>query len=293
MNDSTGPEPGVADKPCRAERIVLFTLDSLPSGVALHELVAALEGRVVAIVASRRYGGKYGSFVHQAVKNARRGGWSFLNYLSLEMVWYHPMAEVAHLVNRLRGRMDRVVRLRRLARRHRIPVIATREPNAAEVCERLRRLEPDLFVSFHFDHVICAPLRDIPRCGTINVHPGLLPDLRGPFPVLWAMIRAHEVIGVTVHGIDSDALDAGPVLLQKIVPFDPAEPVQAIHCRLARAGAALAADAIGGMEAGTLFPVSQPEEGAYDAYPRREDIALLQDRGGRLASLRQFARQFF
>jgi len=49
---------------------------------------------------------------------------------------------------------------------------------------------------------------------------------------------------------------------------------------------------VAAIEAGTALPVPQPG-GRYDSYPLREHVAMLRARGGRLASLRDFLRQFF
>ena len=46
-------------------------------------LFAALPGRIGVVVASRRYGGKYGGFWRQTFRNLRRSGRAFVDYLGL------------------------------------------------------------------------------------------------------------------------------------------------------------------------------------------------------------------
>jgi len=47
----------------------------------------------------------------------------------------------------------------------------------------------------------------------VNVHPSLLPGLRGAAPVEWAIIRGHETTGVTIIQLDA-GMDSGPILHQ-------------------------------------------------------------------------------
>src|SRR5205807_8515538 len=50
----------------------------------------------------------------------------------------------------------------------------------------------------------------------LNVHPSLLPELRGAAPVEWAILNGLEQTGVTIMLMDA-GLDSGPIL-HKIPP---------------------------------------------------------------------------
>lgn len=58
--------------------------------------------------------------------------------------------------------------------------------------ERLRAVGPDLCVTAAYGNILPRAFLDIPRCGTLNIHPSLLPWWRGAAPVP----RAIEVWGV-------------------------------------------------------------------------------------------------
>ena len=55
---------------------------------------------------------------------------------------------------------------------------------------------------------------NVPRHGTIQYHPSLLPRYRGPSSVNWPIIRGETRTGLTIFR-PSDGLDEGPVILQK------------------------------------------------------------------------------
>ena len=52
---------------------------------------------------------------------------------------------------------------------------------------------------------------DLPRLGTLNIHPSLLPQFRGAAPVQRALEAGATVTGVTV-AYTVLAMDAGPVV---------------------------------------------------------------------------------
>jgi len=54
----------------------------------------------------------------------------------------------------------------------------------------------------------------IPKHGTIQYHPSLLPKYRGPSSINWPIIRGDARTGLTIFR-PTDGLDEGPVILQK------------------------------------------------------------------------------
>ena len=51
----------------------------------------------------------------------------------------------------------------------------------------LRAYEPDLMTCWGFPWKIPQAALDVPRLGSINMHPALLPRHRGPIPLAWAL----------------------------------------------------------------------------------------------------------
>lgn len=78
---------------------------------------------------------------------------------------------------------------------------------------RLRDVKPDIGVVVAYGHILKPELLELPPRGMLNVHPSLLPGLRGAAPVEWAIIRGHETTGVTIMQLDA-GMDSGPILHQ-------------------------------------------------------------------------------
>lgn len=77
----------------------------------------------------------------------------------------------------------------------------------------LRSSRPDLALCWGFPWRIPQAALDVPRLGSINCHPAMLPRHRGPIPLAWAFREGDEQFGVTWHRMDAQ-LDTGAILAQ-------------------------------------------------------------------------------
>ena len=68
----------------------------------------------------------------------------------------------------------------------------------------------------------------IPRHGTIQYHPSLLPKYRGPSSINWPIIRGDTKTGLTIFR-PTDGLDEGPVILQKETPIGPDDTLGTVY----------------------------------------------------------------
>jgi methionyl-tRNA formyltransferase len=86
--------------------------------------------------------------------------------------------------------------------------------------ERLvRAYEPDLLTCWGFPWKIPQAALDVPRLGSINLHPALLPRHRGPIPLAWALREGDAAWGATWHRMDAE-LDTGNLLAQTTTPIE-------------------------------------------------------------------------
>ena len=80
--------------------------------------------------------------------------------------------------------------------------------------EAMRSLSADLGVMAYVLQFAPQELVNIPKHGTIQYHPSLLPKYRGPSSINWPLIRGEKKTGLTIFR-PTDGLDEGPVILQK------------------------------------------------------------------------------
>ncbi len=80
---------------------------------------------------------------------------------------------------------------------------------------KLTENEWDLFVVVAYNHILPEWLLELPKRKTINLHPSLLPYLRGPSPIRTAILEdKKDFVGVTVILLDKE-MDHGPILMQE------------------------------------------------------------------------------
>ncbi len=93
----------------------------------------------------------------------------------------------------------------------------------AETISELTTLDPELFVVADYGALLRQNVLDIPAKGTLNMHPSLLPRLRGPSPIRSAILTDERQTGITIMVLD-EAMDHGPIVAQKKIAIDPWPP---------------------------------------------------------------------
>ncbi|MFE6994723.1 methionyl-tRNA formyltransferase [Microbacterium sp. NPDC057659] len=142
-----------------------------------------------------------------------------------------------------------------------IPVIKAARLDA-EATEAITALRPELGVIVAYGGLVREPLLSAPDHGWINLHFSLLPLWRGAAPVQRALLAGDAQIGVSVFRLVPE-LDAGDVYAMRPVDL-PAEATAATALEiLAVDGAALTADVVEGIAAGTAQAVPQTGEPTF------------------------------
>ena len=140
-------------------------------------------------------------------------------------------------------------RIAELVARSGIPCQTVQDHNDPDCLEKLRAYGPALIV-LGGTRILRPPILAIPPGGTINAHPGLLPQLRGSSSVGWALYRDLPV-GSTVHYVDA-GIDTGPILLRRQLPVHRGEEYERIVRRALTLSGNLMAEAIEGLAGGLL-----------------------------------------
>ena len=181
----------------------------------------------------------------------------------------HEITAVVTRPDRPRGRGRKLAPppVKISARRLGLPVMQPRALESLDFLERLRRLDADLFVVVAFVILPGVVLR-IPRLGSVNLHPSLLPKYRGAAPVNWAIIRGETETGISVFRL-TRRVDAGDLLFQQAVEINPDETAGELSGRLQTLGADALATVVEGLERDKLTSMPQPEAGVTTA-PRLE-----------------------
>lgn len=119
----------------------------------------------------------------------------------------------------------------------------------------------DVGVVIAYGRILPPAIFEAPRHGCINAHASLLPDLRGPAPIQWAVASGRAETGVTVQRV-APALDTGAVYACGRTPVGPDDTADTVRTRLAAMSAALLVHTVEALCAGTAVGTPQNDAAA-------------------------------
>ena len=125
-------------------------------------------------------------------------------------------------------------------------------------------LEADVAVVVGYGLLLPAPILAAPRHGCLNLHPSILPRWRGAAPIQRPIMAGDAETAAAIMVME-EGLDTGPVALERRVPIPPDATAGDMHDVLAELGATLMVEALRQIEAGTLAPRPQAEDGVLYA----------------------------
>lgn len=103
---------------------------------------------------------------------------------------------------------------------HNIEVFQPTSYKSKDELSRILSEEWDLFVVVAYNFILPKWFLEIPKKGIINVHPSLLPKLRGASPIRTAILEdKRDEVGVSIMQMD-EKMDHGPILKQEVVTID-------------------------------------------------------------------------
>jgi len=162
-----------------------------------------------------------------------------------------------------RGRKLSPPEVKVAAEDHGLPVIQPDSLRDEVFQSQLAMLEPDLFVVVAF-LILPRTLLRIPKHGSINLHPSMLPKYRGAAPISWAVINGDRETGISTFLL-KPKVDAGDLLIQKLVNIGENETAGELYERLKIEGAEVVIETVDGFASGSLTPVAQDDAGATPA----------------------------
>ena len=116
----------------------------------------------------------------------------------------------------------------------------------------------DLFVVASYGKIIPQNILDIPKHKTLNVHPSLLPKLRGPSPIISSILKEDET-GVTIMRLDSE-MDHGPILAQEKINIEWPPYCDELEKISAKTGARMLANLMPSWVKGEIKEVEQKHD---------------------------------
>src|SRR5689334_11989430 len=99
---------------------------------------------------------------------------------------------------------------------------------APEAVEAMKAVDADIGIMAFVLQFAPQEFVKIPKHGTIQYHPSLLPKYRGPSSINWPIVKGETETGLTIFR-PSDGLDEGAVILQKKTPISPDDTLGTVY----------------------------------------------------------------
>lgn len=124
-----------------------------------------------------------------------------------------------------------------------LPVLQPTKASDPDFLAAFAAMAPDVAITAAYGQILTDAFLAIPRRGTINIHPSLLPLYRGATPVPAALLDGATTSGCTVL-FTVKKLDAGNIIVQEASPVGATEKAGAMTERLFEVGGRLCFDAL-------------------------------------------------
>ena len=109
-----------------------------------------------------------------------------------------------------------------------VPVFQFASLKGEDAKAQLKKLDVEIGIMAFVLQFAPQDFVNIPKRGTIQYHPSLLPKYRGPSSINWPIIRGDAKTGLTIFR-PTDGLDEGPVVLQKETPVSPDDTLGTVY----------------------------------------------------------------
>src|SRR5438477_4125783 len=109
-----------------------------------------------------------------------------------------------------------------------VPLYQFASLKADDAKQALKKLGADIGIMAFVLQFAPQDFVRIPKHGTIQYHPSLLPKYRGPSSINWPISRGDKETGLTIFR-PTDGLDEGAVILQKKTPIGENDTLGTIY----------------------------------------------------------------
>ncbi len=94
-----------------------------------------------------------------------------------------------------------------------IPIISVNEKSTSKVlAATIKKHKVTVGLIVTYSYKLPPEVYNLPSLGFFNIHPGPLPEYRGPDPIFQQIVRREKKIGLSIHKLDS-GFDSGDVVL--------------------------------------------------------------------------------
>lgn len=133
--------------------------------------------------------------------------------------------------------------------------------------EDICKASPDLFIVASYGAILPAKLISLPKFGSLNIHPSLLPKLRGASPIQTALLNGASKTGTTIM-LMNKGMDTGNIVKQAKISINLNETYPKLEQRLINLSSKLLSSIIKEIAETKQKPSSTKQDNSKATYSR-------------------------
>ena len=165
--------------------------------------------------------------------------------------------------------------IKELAQERGLPVYQPASYKNPEVWDQMAQHEADLCVMAYVLLFVPEEALNVPKFGSIQYHPSLLPWHKGPSSINWPIIMGKAKTGLSIFWPDN-GLDTGPILMQETVDIGPDDTLGSIYFNsLFPMGVEAMLESIDLVRDGDApREIQDADDGSYEGWCRKENVQV-------------------
>ena len=196
----------------------------------------------------------YGEMFTNLIAGALDANCEIVGVLRRETIKYHP------ILRRFKDAINPSLEYSYI-KSYNLPEIEVESVNSLRFKKILLKLNPDIVLVGSWPEKFKKEIYDIPKIATINAHPSLLPQYRGPNPYFWTIRNGEQVSGVTFHLMDK-GFDTGAILAQEEVKIYPSDTGKSLKERTVLTARGVVCELLKALREDIIIPLTQREDKA-------------------------------
>lgn len=148
-----------------------------------------------------------------------------------------------------------------LIKKYQLPEIKCNSANSKAFKDYILKTNADLLLVGTWREKLKKEIFSMPKIGTVNIHPSLLPRYRGPNPYHHVILRGEKRSGITLH-LMNENFDTGAILLQKEIEILPNDTAKELRERTLISTRELVSEFLQRIQTEVIVPITQNESRA-------------------------------
>jgi len=173
---------------------------------------------------------------------------------------HHKLVGVVTSVDKTKGRGKKLAEtsISKRSKELNLPLYKPSDLNDLNFLNKIKKLNIDLIIVVAFK-ILPDSLLKIPKYGSINLHPSLLPKYRGAAPLQWSIINSEILSAITTFLV-SNELDKGDILKSTSLVIFPNDDYGNLYRRSSKIGSKLLFKTIDQFLNKKILPISQKNQ---------------------------------